>query len=372
MSDKLLCTYCGTYNDPDAAFCIRCGHALERIVPLHGQSGQTEEDEADEVDLLQQLMEEPVTKIPEEPKPALAPKAADNTYTQVFTRTELDAAIAANETKKQAEAAAREERKERYIEESLRYLEQEKRDREEMRLEKLRRQREEQLYASFEEQEAVQTAPPQQKKKRWWIPAVLILLALLAAGGVLGWKYFFNQTGVNLTRNIATQDIQIQGKDGEAEVIITVRAIYSQETAKALHIDVKDAEKTFEIGGLEEKKGFNWDPLGLFTDDNNKEDVSVPASDTTELITGETLIPEIDTREYTSSDLAGKDAAHIQAMVNELYARHGYIFKDKSLQAAYEKQSWYKGTTGDMAKVEATFNEIEKANLSFLTQQAGQ
>lgn len=411
MSEKLLCTYCGTYNEPEAEYCGRCGHALERVVPLHRQDDAAGAKEGEE-DLLQILMEEPVTKIPEEPAPVLH-TPADKTHTQVFTRTELDAAIAAHETRKRADAAAREERKERYIEESLRYLEQEKRDREEMRLGKLRRQKEEELYAPFEEETAKQAAPPPQKKRKWWIPAVLILLALLVAGGVLGWKYFFNMTTVDLTRNIATQDIQIQGKDGEAEVIldedlfrqradyprgnekaeefmqtvsytvepssgisngdtVTVRAIYSQETAKALHIDVKGEEKTFEVGGLEEKKTFNWDPLGLFTDDEDTDDDAAPSGEVSELITGETLIPGIDQREYTSSDVAGRDAAYIQAMVNELYARHGYIFKDKTLQAAYEKQSWYKGTTDDMAKVEASFNDMERANLSFLTQKAGQ
>ena len=49
-----------------------------------------------------------------------------------------------------------------------------------------------------------------------------------------------------------------------------------------------------------------------------------------------------------------------------------YIFKDKTLQKAYEKQSWYKGTQSDMGKVEQSFNTYEKTNLSFLTNKAGQ
>ena len=54
-------------------------------------------------------------------------------------------------------------------------------------------------------------------------------------------------------------------------------------------------------------------------------------------------------------------------MLNELYARHGYIFKDETLKKQYEKQSWYKGTESDMAKVEQSFNSYEKKNLEYLT-----
>lgn len=409
MSDQLLCTYCGTYNDAHAERCVRCGHELERII-VPRMEAEVEQEKAEEEDLLRILMEEPVTEIPKDPAPA--PRTRDEqAYTQVFTRTELNAAIAAQKSEERAREDKLSQQKERLIEESLRYLEQEKRDREEMRLEKLRRQQEEELYSEFKEQPEKAAAPPPAKKKRGWIPVVAVLALLLIVGGVLGYKYLFAGTNVDLTRNIAAQDIQLQGKDGEASVIIdeelfrsradyprgnekaetfmktvsytiepaaglsngdkiTVRAIYSQETANELHINVKGKEKTFEINGLEEKSSINWDPLGLFTDDDAESQQS--AGEVTEVPDGDTLIPEFDSRYYTSSDVAGKDAAQIQAMVNELYARHGYIFKDQSLQQAYEQKSWYKGTTTDTGEVEMSFNDYERANLTFLTDHTGQ
>ena len=421
MSEKLYCTYCGALNEEGALYCERCGHELEPLsVPA-----QKEAPEAEPEDLLTVLMEEPVTKIPDEPA-APERRAADagssrpdadvlNDHTQLFSRTELNAAIAASEAEKTAAAARKEQelqrQKERLIEESIRYYEDEKRDREEQRVARSRRQQEDALYAEFEKPAAGgygaqgggyaaagYEAPP--KKKKTWIPILIVLLLLLAAGGFFGWKYFFNKTTVDLTRNISTQDIYLEGKDGEATVIlddetlheradyprgnekaeqfmetvsytaepstglsngdtIVIRAIYSEETAKSLHITVKGEEKKFEVSGLDEKSSVNWDPLNLFGDDDKDTDKKEDAKDT--------LIPEIDTRYYTEADVQGKSKDEVQAMLNELYARHGYIFKDETLKSQYEKTDWYKGTETDMSKVEQSFNTYEKKNLEYLT-----
>jgi hypothetical protein len=238
------------------------------------------------------------------------------------------------------------------------------------------------------------------KKKKLWIPILVIVLLALAAGGFFGWKFFFDKTTVDLTRNISSQDIYLEGDNEEASVIIddetlraradyprgnekaeqfmqtvsytaepatglsngdtvVIRAIYSEETAKSLHINVKGEEKKFEVSGLEEKATINWDPLGLFDGKDKTDDTAQPA---------DTLIPEIDTRYYTDKDVQGKSKDDVQAMLNELYARHGYIFQDATLKSQYEKQSWYKGTESDMSKVEQSFNTYEKKNLEYLTE----
>ena len=420
MNDKLYCTYCGALNEAGSSFCERCGHALEPIdVPAADNTPQP----AAEDDLLARLMAEPVTQIPDEPaaperpaaKPAMpkAPRRPDEDVidenTQIFSRTELEAAIAASEAGKAAAGRREEElarQKERLIEESIRYYEDEKRDREEQRTARLRRQQEDALYNEFEEPAAKAavsyggyqgTVPA--KKKRIWPIVLIILLVLLAAGGFFGWKMLFNKTTVDLTRNISAQDIYLEGYDEEAVVIIddeslraradyprgnekaeqfmqtvsytaepstglsngdtiVIRAIYSEETAKSLHINVKGEEKKFEVSGLEEKATIDWDPLNLFDDDKD-------ADKKTE--TADTLIPDIDKRYYTDQDVQGKSKDQIQAMLNELYARHGYIFKDETLKSQYEKQSWYKGTESDMSKVEQSFNTYEKKNMEYLT-----
>jgi flagellar basal body-associated protein FliL len=415
MSDKLYCTYCGALNEAGAIFCERCGHELEPIdVPAKDTKPAAEQD-----DLLTVLMEEPVTQIPDEPAAPVkkAAAAADtgradadvlNENTQLFSRTELNAAIAASEAQKGTAAAQKEaelaRQKERLIEESIRYYEEEQRDRKQQREARMRRQQEDALYTEFEKpadnrysRDMYEEAP---KKKKLWIPILVIVLLALAAGGFFGWKFFFDKTTVDLTRNISSQDIYLEGDNEEASVIIddetlraradyprgnekaeqfmqtvsytaepatglsngdtvVIRAIYSEETAKSLHINVKGEEKKFEVSGLEEKATINWDPLGLFDGKDKTDDTAQPA---------DTLIPEIDTRYYTDKDVQGKSKDDVQAMLNELYARHGYIFQDATLKSQYEKQSWYKGTESDMSKVEQSFNTYEKKNLEYLTE----
>jgi flagellar basal body-associated protein FliL len=415
MSDKLYCTYCGALNEAGAIFCERCGHELEPIdVPAKDTKPAAEQD-----DLLTVLMEEPVTQIPDEPAAPVkkAAAAADtgradadvlNENTQLFSRTELNAAIAASEAQKGTAAAQKEaelaRQKERLIEESIRYYEEEQRDRKQQREARMLRQQEDALYTEFEKpadnrysRDMYEEAP---KKKKLWIPILVIVLLALAAGGFFGWKFFFDKTTVDLTRNISSQDIYLEGDNEEASVIIddetlraradyprgnekaeqfmqtvsytaepatglsngdtvVIRAIYSEETAKSLHINVKGEEKKFEVSGLEEKATINWDPLGLFDGKDKTDDTAQPA---------DTLIPEIDTRYYTDKDVQGKSKDDVQAMLNELYARHGYIFQDATLKSQYEKQSWYKGTESDMSKVEQSFNTYEKKNLEYLTE----
>ena len=86
------------------------------------------------------------------------------------------------------------------------------------------------------------------------------------------------------------------------------------------------------------------------------------------LLSAACALAEDYTRYYTDKDVQGKSKDDVQAMLNELYARHGYIFQDATLKSQYEKQSWYKGTESDMSKVEQSFNTYEKKNLEYLTE----
>lgn len=52
--------------------------------------------------------------------------------------------------------------------------------------------------------------------------------------------------------------------------------------------------------------------------------------------------------------------------INELYARHGYIFKDENLGAYYRQYDWYKPTIQAENFSSDIFNEIEMANIRLL------
>jgi len=73
--------------------------------------------------------------------------------------------------------------------------------------------------------------------------------------------------------------------------------------------------------------------------------------------------PEASNRKLTDKDLAHVSGWGYKLMLNEVYARHGQKFSDPDLQAHFDKQPWYKGTTKNAAKA---LSAIEKQNVEFL------
>jgi len=78
-------------------------------------------------------------------------------------------------------------------------------------------------------------------------------------------------------------------------------------------------------------------------------------------ISGEYLIPDSDTKLLTEDDV--KDLTYMQLVYarNEIYARHGYVFKDPKLAVYFEARSWYtKNPSFTVGQLSAT----EKANVN--------
>lgn len=71
----------------------------------------------------------------------------------------------------------------------------------------------------------------------------------------------------------------------------------------------------------------------------------------------------LSTRLATNSDIAGKSKQEIRILRNAIFARHGYIFKDKTLKQHFSQFAWYKPQYTD---VSGQFNSIERKNVSFL------
>lgn len=74
------------------------------------------------------------------------------------------------------------------------------------------------------------------------------------------------------------------------------------------------------------------------------------------------VLPGSDTNLITEQQLSAMDAATIRIARNEIYARHGLIFKSQDLQEYFSKKSWYHGTVSNAADI--PLNETERKNLS--------
>lgn len=83
---------------------------------------------------------------------------------------------------------------------------------------------------------------------------------------------------------------------------------------------------------------------------------------------GESILPDSDSRYYEKSELAHLDKQELTIARNEIYARHGYIFKSENLAEYFEACDWYSGTVSSSNFSESVFNKYEKANIKTITE----
>lgn len=93
--------------------------------------------------------------------------------------------------------------------------------------------------------------------------------------------------------------------------------------------------------------------------------------------TGEYLYAESASRLLSTADVSNFQARYpnsmfpgersiTQMIINEMYARHGYIFKDQALTDYFAQKSWYIPRTTDMEEIYPVMNAVEQANVTLL------
>ena len=81
------------------------------------------------------------------------------------------------------------------------------------------------------------------------------------------------------------------------------------------------------------------------------------------------IFPDSSEVEIASADIKKLSDEDLRYAVNEIYARHGYIFKDDQLRTYYEQYDWYKETVKPEDFSDSVFNEVEKRNVQMLQQE---
>ena len=93
--------------------------------------------------------------------------------------------------------------------------------------------------------------------------------------------------------------------------------------------------------------------------------------------TGEYLYAESASRLLSTADVSNFQSRYpnsmfpgersiTQMIINEMYARHGYIFKDQALTDYFAQKSWYIPRTADMEEIYPVMNAVEQANVTLL------
>lgn len=78
------------------------------------------------------------------------------------------------------------------------------------------------------------------------------------------------------------------------------------------------------------------------------------------------IFPDSDTLVIDQGEIEALSDSELTYAINEIYARHGYIFKSAELRGYYEQFSWYSGeVSSDEFSVDC-FNQIEQQNWTLL------
>ena len=83
--------------------------------------------------------------------------------------------------------------------------------------------------------------------------------------------------------------------------------------------------------------------------------------------TQEYIFPDSDQRYLSEDEIRALPLQKINYAKNEIYARHGRVFKSEELNQYFNTKSWYRGTVSPEAFSDDVFNAYEKANVQMLS-----
>lgn len=103
------------------------------------------------------------------------------------------------------------------------------------------------------------------------------------------------------------------------------------------------------------------------TPDSTPASGNAQSADSTQTTSGDgQIFPDSSDTVLDTADIEALSDTDLRYAINELYARHGYIFKDSTLKAYYEQFSWYNGTVSADDFTSDMFNSVELKNIKAL------
>lgn len=108
-------------------------------------------------------------------------------------------------------------------------------------------------------------------------------------------------------------------------------------------------------------------PTQVVTPVPTQEVTPVPTQAPAASTDSEYIIADSSTRYLTNSDLSSLSEWEIRVARNEIYARHGRIFKTKEISSYFEGKSWYTPSIPADQFNNSYLNSIEIENLKFIT-----
>ncbi len=146
---------------------------------------------------------------------------------------------------------------------------------------------------------------------------------------------------------------------------------FSQDTREMYTTLAKEEESVLQT--LTAKKGYTFtagscDHSEIVEVDNGIPDPNTPyySDEGESLDTPQVMLENSSPDALSDADLYWMTPRQLRYAINEIYARHGRRFRDQSLQAWFDAQSWYTGTIDPDDFDEGLLTPLERANVQVL------
>ena len=177
-------------------------------------------------------------------------------------------------------------------------------------------------------------------------------------------NYYYKGEFVEIKTNV------YQLLDQVEPVIISFTTNMSQEKQIRIYENGKDI--AILTGGYEEQEEDETEAEENLAEETSEE---APGVEETEEIEetessdslSEYILPDSSKRLLKAKEVKDLSKAQCRLAKNEIYARHGRLFLDKSLQNYFDKQSWYNGYIKPEDFKEGVLSKTEKKNIKLLT-----
>lgn len=229
---------------------------------------------------------------------------------------------------------------------------------------------------------------------------VILVLIILAMAGFFGYVFLFNdgnipfmETATEATTEATTEETTEPTTEAPLEVpsvaggsyqlalqrisdaglqethtfeysdIVAKNCVISQDPKPGTQVKKGDTVKLVISKGVEGATTPSTVPKETTSSGTNSQVTSATASSSAY------ILPESNSKYLTLSDIQGMSADELGLARNEIFARHGRIFKDATYKNYFNSKSWYNGTIAPEDFNNGTLNKYESANATFLSDQ---
>ncbi len=132
---------------------------------------------------------------------------------------------------------------------------------------------------------------------------------------------------------------------------ISITAEYDEALAEVLKLEIIGVKTKYKVSGLEEG-----------------EDLAFLGGSAYSLYWADFIFPDSSCEYIDEEVLEYYDTDEIELAINEIYARHGYIFENDKYKDYYQQFTWYKPMYSKDKFNSAWFNTYESSNIELLSQ----